>query len=114
MKTLGNTQSRYTPDPGTHPDDEVILCGVCGAETTCRRNVNGPRGFAMAMSGSKSPHDVYSCPLRDEDWHQQVVALRREASGTSSKKLETMLLEEAEEVLSNRLATKPTSELRGL
>lgn len=111
---MGDTQYRYTPDPGTHSDDEDILCGVCETKTTCRRNVNGPRGFVMAMSGSKSLHDVYECPHRKEDWHLQVVALRREAAQTSSLLIENMLLKEAEQVLETRKATKPTSELRGL
>lgn len=67
-----------------------------------QRNHNGPRGFAMAISGMKSPHDVFNCPKRDNLWHKQVVTLRVEARETASRKLRDMLLDEADEILQTK------------
>lgn len=83
-----------------------MICGVCGAVMNEERNVNGPRGWAQAMGGGKSLHDVFECPHRQEQWHRQVIALRREAKNSVSKKIADLLLQEAEEVLSSKEATK--------
>ena len=99
-----NTQDRSTPDPGKV--EGPLFCGVCGEEMDVKRNVNGPRGSVQAMSGGKSPHDVFTCPHREEQWHEQVVALRKEAKKTPSAKLEKLLLEEAEEILQSKECTK--------
>jgi len=106
MKLESKTQSRYTPDPGEVPEGEAVFCGVCGDQMDERRGCNGPRGFAQAMCGGKSPYDDFSCPHRKEQWHQQVVALRDEAGKTASAKIATALLAEADEIASTRIATK--------
>ncbi len=101
---LGDTQDRYTPDPGKI--EGPVRCGVCKTEMSVRRNVNGPRGFVQAMSSGKSLHDVFSCPHSDEEWHRQVVALRREATKTASKRHGDALQQEAEDILDYRQSTK--------
>jgi len=106
MHTTAKTQSRYTPDCGEVKEGEVVACGVCGATMIEERNVNGPRSWAQAMGGGKSPHDVFECPHQEEQWHKQVVGLRREAGNSISKKLADIMLEEAEEILSSKKATK--------
>jgi hypothetical protein len=98
-KMASDTQFRYTPDPGEHKDDEAILCGVCGTEASVSRNVDGPRGYAQAMSGGKSLHDVYECPRANDEWHRRVVAIRQEARKTASHKHRDMLRQEAYDVL---------------
>ncbi len=103
---LDDTQDYYTPDPGTHAKDVVVHCGVCGEAMTVHYDVVGPRGFVQAMSGSKSPHDAYACPRRNEDWHKQIVALRQEARRTPSGRLAKMFRDEANEVLETRQKTK--------
>ncbi len=104
MRLKSNTQYSYTPDPGTI--EEPVECGVCGEKMKCRRNVNGPRGFAMAMSGSKQLHDSFDCPHREQDWHKQAVALREEARATASAIFQTALEKEADEIVSTRKSTK--------
>lgn len=106
MKLDCDTQSRYTPDPGTVPEGEDVFCGVCGDKMDEKRGCNGPRGFAMAMSGSKSPYDSWTCPNREEPWHQQVVALRNAMRETPSAKIALIMAEEVGEILSVREQTK--------
>lgn len=101
---MGDTQSISTPDPGTC--EGPVKCGVCGEETIVTRDCYGPRGFAMAMSGSKIKYDLFACPHREEQWHKQAVAIREEAKRTSSAILEAILLEEADLIVYNRQATK--------
>ena len=101
-----DTQSVYTPDPGEIAEGTQVLCGVCKAVMNETRNCNGPRGWAMAMTGSKSKHAFFCCPHREEPWHRQVVALRQEAKNSVSGKIAAMLEAEAEEIMSTREATK--------
>lgn len=102
------TQSRYTPDAG---EVETVYCGVCDSVMEVQRNVNGPRGWVQAMGRGNSSHDVFNCSLRENDWHKQVVAIRKESRNTSSQKLKNMLLDEADEILKDRKATIQVDEL---
>lgn len=102
----GDTQDIFTPDPGEV--EGPVNCGVCGTEMECKRNCHGPRGWAMAMSGSKSYYDCFSCPHRGELWHKQVVKLRSAVRDTPSRKLADLFLEEVNEILDTRQATKET------
>jgi hypothetical protein len=102
-----DTQYRYTPDPGTVKGP--VCCGVCGTQMLEERGLEGARSWTQAMCRGKSKYDSFTCPVHKEDWHRQVIALRREARDTSSKLLEQMLLEEADEVLRTRSATKDVS-----
>lgn len=103
---LDKTQDIYTPEPGTHTDQEEIFCGVCGEKMTVRRNVSGPRCFAQAMSHSKSVYDLYSCPNREQDWHEQVVEIRKEAIRIPSMRLAEIMLEEVDVILATKKKTK--------
>ena len=105
------TQSVYMPDPGEIKGP--VHCGVCDAVMRDKRDCYGPTSSIMAMSGSKRKYDSFICPLRDEDWHKQVVALRNEARNTASMKHKEMLLDEADEVLLTRKATMDVGPLRG-
>lgn len=108
QKKLGETQFSYTPDPGTV--EGPVQCGVCGTEMEVKRDCYGPRGFAMAMSGSKSGYDSFQCPLQKEDWHRQVVKILETAHETPSSVLENMLRQEVKEILESRIATKKVSQ----
>ena len=106
MKLKSDTQSRYTPDAGAHDQQEGIYCGVCGDQMTVKFGINGPTGSAESMAGHKHLHDRYMCPHRDEDWHQQVVALRMERKNSASAMIGEILEKEADLVLEQREATK--------
>lgn len=100
----GNTQSRFTPDPGLV--EGPVACGVCGTEMECKRDCYGPRGWVMAMTGSKQAYDSFTCPHVKEVWHRQVIALRNKARETCSGRLAKMFLEEANDVVTSRMPTK--------
>lgn len=114
MKLESDTQERYTPDPGTYPSEEPILCGVCGDRMELNGNCHGPRGYAQAMSGSKSYYDSYNCPNQTEDWHMQVLALRGERRRTASTLVESLLEKEISMVLETREATKKIGTMHSL
>jgi hypothetical protein len=105
-KKLADTQCYYSPDTGTV--EGPVHCGVCGTQMSERRNCYGPRGFAMAMMGSKSHYDEFTCPHRGEMWHKQVIDLRKLAKETPSSKLEAIFKEEIDGILDTRTATKET------
>jgi hypothetical protein len=109
MKLESETQERFTPDAGTYDPDENFFCGACGDLMNSRFGVDGPTGSIEAMAKRKHLHDVYECPNREEDWHQQVIALRREKRTTASTLIESLLDEEAQIVLDKRVATKKVS-----
>lgn len=112
---LDDTQDRYTPDAGivTGP----VCCGVCGDVMEClAKDSRGPRGYVQAMgmrlrgeTDTGSPHDIFSCPNREKNWHRQVVALRKAARKTVSGRMEKELLDEAKQVLETRTETKIVS-----
>jgi hypothetical protein len=89
-----------------HPRDFEVFCGVCGQKTEVEFDVSEHRTFVESMAGHTSRCDRYTCPDKDEKWHEQVVALRHAASKTPSGKLAAMFHEEAAEVLSARKPTK--------
>lgn len=114
MKLKSDTQERYTPDAGTLPQDEPVFCGVCGDQMEAKFDCFGPRGYVQAMSGSKSHYDAYNCPNRDEPWHRQVIAMRKEKRKTASTLVESLLDKEIDLVLESRKETKEISPLHDI
>jgi len=106
---LPERMTRFTPDLGEVPAGTEVFCGLCNTKCEEHRNVNGPRGFAMAMSGSKSPHDAWYCPCYNERWHEQAEKLLDLAHSTPSKSLEGIYLQEAAEIIENRKCSKEWS-----
>lgn len=99
-------QMYYTPDLGEVPEGDIVLCGVCGNKCTERRNVNGPRGWAQAMSKGKSLHDSFKCPSHKERWHEQALKLLKMAQDTPSLLIANLYEKEAKEILETRKTTK--------
>jgi hypothetical protein len=87
---------RRTPDCGTF---KKVYCCICGSECGVERSCLGPRGFAQAMSGGKSPYDLFLCPNNEFDWHDRAEELINEAAGQKSRRLREIVREEAEEFL---------------
>lgn len=106
MQLQDDTQFRYTPNPGVVPEGEYVCCGVCATKMTEKRGCFGPRSSAMAMGGISEPYDSFLCPHRQEAWHRQVVALRKEIASTASAKFAMMLELEVAEILYTKKATK--------
>jgi hypothetical protein len=104
---LSYGQSVYTPDPGTLPDGEDVICGVCGAVCGVKRNVNGPRGFVQAMSGGKSLHDTYICPhyelsILPSTWHGQAEKLMQEAMKCLSPTVAEIYAKDAQRIVDEK------------
>ena len=101
---LSNTQCVFTPNAGKVEDP--VDCGVCGRRMDVKRNVYGPTNSVEGMSGGGHNHDLFQCPDRDEKWHQQVVALRREQKKTASFSIAEILEKEINLVLERKQPTK--------
>jgi hypothetical protein len=86
---------------------EGMACRVCGEPMQVRRDVLGPTGFASAMGGRAcwTRHDEFWCVSSDEDWHQQALRLRKEATATPSRAIREILEKEIAEVLARRQPT---------
>lgn len=95
---------RYWPDAGTV--EGPIYCGYCQSKMDVTRDHCGPTSFAGAMSRSKRKYDEFICPHWKEDWHWQIVALKREMARTASACIEQIIIDEIEELLVTRKATK--------
>lgn len=98
-----DTNERASYPPG---EQDKSFCGVCNEEMVVIRNVNGPTGMAEAMAKRKHLHDWFSCPHMEEEWHKQVKALIEDATKSSSKRIEDIMLAEAKEVIAARKETK--------
>lgn len=96
----------FFPDTGTVSS---MTCPVCREEMEVKRNQDGPTGWAEAMGKGKHLHDEFFCVHADKKWHRQVKALRQAALTTPSAKLAIMYVEEVEEILKTKEATKEWS-----
>lgn len=100
-------EDSFTPDPGIYADD--LPCGICGDRMDVTRNVMGPRSWAGAMSGAKTPHDCYSCPNTEERWHIQARLLKRMMTDTPSPSLAAMFEKDLCDVIKRRVKSKEFS-----
>ena len=74
--TWGGNDGRCYPAPGKVAQED---CGICGTPMNVKRDVNGPTGYAEAISRKTHLHDAFSCPHLGEDWHKRINILRMEA-----------------------------------
>jgi len=73
-------------------------CRVCGGTMSVRLGVMCSSGFASAMAGIKSSHDVFECEDKEKDWHKQAESICVEAERTSSPSLRRMLSRDVVEI----------------
>lgn len=104
MTNLGDTQSVFTPDAGRVKGP--VRCGVCGQKMEEHLDCYGPISSVESMAGSKHHHDLFVCPNREEKWHRQVVALRKEKKETASVVISLILEQEIKVVLDAQESTK--------
>ena len=110
-ETLGSIQESgnsglFMPDNGTV--DEA-WCGVCRSKMKVTRNCHGPTNFVSAISRNPKAmrdYDSFSCPHYEEAWHLQVAELKQMVRDTASLKLAMMFIDEINEILMRREATK--------
>ena len=118
--TLDPPQAVYTPDSGTHAHDEDVLCGCCESPMEVKFDCFGARGSVNTMhihqlerdkrqeeaDKLKSHYDYYSCPFKEEDWHEQATNLFQEAKKTASAKLADALIIEVVDIIATKHCTK--------
>jgi len=93
----------FSPDPGK---EESMNCRACGEIMDVTRNVDGPRGWASAMSGRKSLHDAFVCPHAGRGWHDQLIELLKLIRDTPSQKIADMLQEEVDQVKQTKRSSR--------
>ena len=105
---------------GEHPCPKVFAslilvcftrspCTVCGAVMNVRRNIFGPTSFAQAMARTGRWHDRFSCPYREEPWHERVAALGAEARRVPSDVLARIIRLEAADIVQKNMPRGPRS-----
>jgi len=78
----------FSREPGTIDE---INCEVCGSVCEVKRGEVGPTSFGGAIAGSKTPHDRFTCPHNDEQWHWETLAMVQELDDTSSPSLKKLI-----------------------
>jgi hypothetical protein len=81
-----------------------MTCRVCGTECQVSRGRLGPTGFAEAVLGAEQPHDRFVCPHADLPWHNEALALLREAEAESDRMLRAFLDARREQWVRQHLA----------
>jgi len=92
-------------DPGSVPDDEQKMCGVCGAICLVTRGHNGPTSWAESVAGRGHPHDTFACPYYGLEWHRRATKLINEMRGTESKRLRALIEADLDELVDDSLNT---------
>lgn len=87
------------------PDRDVkdgIVCKVCGVMCDVKRNVNGPTGFAEAMGKGSHWHDQFTCPNREEPWHQQALEVLMEMEKNPSPSLKKIMGKDLKDIIKKK------------
>src|ERR1019366_800343 len=88
LMTLHGGWDSFTPAPGMQ---DKMSCRVCDEDMEVERNINGPTGMAEAMGKGKHLHDHFSCKHANQDWHSQILALKKEQQETASTTIRDIL-----------------------
>jgi hypothetical protein len=70
--------------------DEMV-CKVCGEVCDAKRGVSGPMSWAGAMAKKNTPHDSFSCPHSDAEWHEQALKIVRAIEDCHSPSINRMM-----------------------
>ena len=74
----------FVEQPDTH---KSILCGACGVECAVERNKMGKQTFL----GGPGPHDVFTCPNAEKNWHKEAVELAKERNESASPSIRKLI-----------------------
>mgnify|MGYP003339915772 FL=1 len=99
-KILHSGYDSFTPNPGEW-DHLVVCCKACDTLMDVRKNCTGPTSSIMAMAGSTTQYDHYTCPHSGESWHNEVIDLFEEMRDFKSKTFKKIVLSEIQEILQN-------------
>ena len=87
---------RFSPPPATVPR---ASCGVCGAAMEVRRNSVGPTCMASAIGRIHRAFDSFTCPRREERWHEKAVEQVHNVKAQPSRALRWLVGEELDRLL---------------
>lgn len=90
-------------DPGSEPDDEQKMCGVCGSECLITRGHNGPTSYTESLAGKSHLHDSFTCPYYKSEWHGKAIKLIHEMRNTGSKRIRALIEEDLDELVDDGL-----------
>lgn len=95
----------FTPAAGSK---ESMTCEACLDQMEVQRDVMEIRGKFGNVMPEKYHRltDIFTCRHAGQPWHDQLIALMREAERTPSKKLEDLLQTEIDEIRKIRVNTK--------
>lgn len=68
-----DSQMRFLRAPGTVRN---LRCAVCGAWCSAERNVQVTLDWGPGMAKQTGIYDAFTCPQRDEPWHEQAARLK--------------------------------------
>lgn len=88
----------------TSPDSvDEMICKVCGSVCDVERGVIGPTSWAGAMAKCKTPHDSFSCPYNDEEWHSEILGIVMELDNTCSPSLRKIIQKDIDKMVRENL-----------
>lgn len=106
--TLHSGWDSFMPAPGTH---DRMQCRVCEEDMEVHRNVNGPTSMAESMAKRGHLHDHFVCKYANEDWHRQVLSLKRRQEEEPSTAIKEIIEAEIVQIVVQRKPSegwKPT------
>ena len=68
-----DSQNRFLRAPGTV---KTLRCTVCGMVCEAERTVQVTLDWGPGMAKQTNIYDVFTCPRRDEPWHEQAATLK--------------------------------------
>jgi hypothetical protein len=95
---------------GKVAEDEEVLCGVCKSVCEEKRGLENPVAdilnsiFGNVVQATAKA-DAFRCPNRNEPWHVQMNGILVLANDSPSKKLQDILVEEANEIFRTKKCT---------
>lgn len=94
----------FTPDAGT---TDSMSCLACGDEMQVDRNVDYCGRWPLSRDDANARKiDKFTCANSSQDWHDQVIALRKFQRDTPSKTLEKLVEEEITLIIESKIPTK--------
>jgi len=95
----------FTPDAGT---TQALFCVACLQNMDVQRNVDyrGGNSITGPSDGPSRKIDKFTCPNAGQDWHDQVIAIRRLQRDTPSQTFVDLVEVEIQQIIKTRRPTK--------
>ena len=94
-----DSQKRFLRAPGTV---RSLRCAICGAVCDAERSVQVTLDWGPGMAKQTGIYDVFTCPARDEAWHEQAIELKNAIAETPNPRLAAMMQQNLDALLKQR------------